>query len=218
MFKRIIFYVCMFFVVSIFIIDSAYALGLGFNPPAQTVVQGDYAIVDIAIDTYGFGLLSGYDLLIDYDPFVLNIENEDISLNTILEDVVVYSSEIEVDPNSGTIYLSVLYDYCSDEVIEQPEFLSLATLNFFASEEGSSDLKFSSITLYDDFLWPTLSLDVTNPDALAEIATDGEITVAFCPPPDPLNATPSATPEPSTLILLGISSLIGLGYSKRKKF
>ncbi|MGA1842334.1 MAG: cohesin domain-containing protein [bacterium] len=213
MFKKIIFCVCLFFVVSIFIIDSAYALGLGFNPSAQTVALGDNATVEITIDTFGFGLLSGYDLLIDYDPFILNIENNDISLNTILEGVVVYSSEIEVDPNSGTIYLSVLYDYCSDEVIEQPEFLSLATLDFFASEEGTSDLEFLSVTLYDDFLWASLSYDITNPDALAEITTNGEITIAFCPPPDP----PSATPEPSTLILLGLSSLIGLGYSKRKK-
>ena len=120
MFKKIIFYVCMFLVVSVLILDSAYALYIGFNPSVQTVAQGDYATVDITIDTFGFMLLTGYDLLLNYDPFILNIQNADISLNTILEKVDVYSSEIDVDPNSGTIYLSVLYDYCSDEVIEQP--------------------------------------------------------------------------------------------------
>jgi hypothetical protein len=205
----------MFYVVSILIINSAFALNIGFHPSTQTVIQGDYAIVDITIDTSGFGLLTGYDLLFDYDPFILNIENDDISFISILEGVNVYSSEIEVDPNSGTIYLSVLYDYCSDEVIEQPQFLSVATLNFFASEEGTSNLEFSSVTLYDDFLWGSLSLNIANPDdidELAEITTDGEITASASPPP-----APSATPEPSTLLLLGISSLMGLGYSKRKK-
>ena len=216
MFKKSIFCVCLLLTVTVLSFNSAFALDIGFNPSTQTVVYDNYANVEITINTSGFGLVTGYDLLLNYDPFILDIENDDISLLSILEDVTVYSSEVEVDPNSGTIHLSVLYDYCSDEVIEQPEFLTLATLNFFASLEGTSDLRFSSVTLYDDFLWPSLSLDITNPDdieLLTEIAAVGEINVSSCPPAQ----VPDPVPEPSTLLLFGISSLIGLGYSKGKK-
>ena len=222
MFKKVVFYVCMFFVVSVLIAGSAYALGLGFNPSAQTVVQGDYATVDIETDD--FLSLAGYDILLEYDPFILDIETDDIDFYPIWDDKDVLRSEIEVDPNSGTIYLSLVYEIYSDDtppdrVIPFP----LASLRFYASNVGTSELKFSSIALYDtEFLEyafslsdfePTLSADEDDP-IFPSITTNGEISVTNCP----LTESPSATPEPSTLILLGISSLIGLGYSKRKKF
>ena len=74
---------CLLLTVTVLSFNSAFALDIGFNPSTQTVVYDNYANVEITINTSGFGLVTGYDLLLNYDPFILDIEKSELIILVI---------------------------------------------------------------------------------------------------------------------------------------
>lgn len=196
MIKRSLFCLCILFIGSILIFNSAYALMLSFSPDTQTVSEGEEPSVDVTIDTGGV-ILVGYDIIVEYDCSILSIANSQVSLRQKLGTLTLDDPYVDVS-FTDQIYISGSYNGV-DEIIQSP-LLNLATLNFLAIGGGTSDLKFTYITLYDE------SGSEYTPDLVGEICRDGSITVSA-------NQT---VPEPATFLLLG-TLLVGFCFFKRKE-
>ncbi|MGA1839177.1 MAG: PEP-CTERM sorting domain-containing protein [bacterium] len=203
MFKRSFVCLGLFFVISLFIINSAYALSISFFEKDQTVQLESNATVDIVMDLSEYsGLLSGYTLAIEYDNTILSIKEDNISFNPKLGGEAL-PVNVNLNGSFGIIDLdwSANMDIINISSETEPEPFVLATLNFDTVGLGKSGLMFDSMSLYDDF--GDAFADSSNID---DITSPGSITVC----------ANQSIPEPAAFFLFG-TLLVGFCFFKRKE-
>jgi len=178
--------------------SNLHAFTVGLTPSFQTVPVGNPVSVDLYVSGLGNGTppsLGTFDLNILFDSTILYFNNAtfgDPGLGDQL-DLFGLGSITSVDDSvPGVLNLFELsLDMPGDLDLFQADSFTLATLTFDTLTTGTSSLSLT-INALGDSAGNALSANIQN-------------------------ASVAPVPEPSTAILLAISSLAGMGYFRQRK-
>ncbi len=115
--------------------DATSTIGVAkivLDTPKRNIPQGEQVPVTVRVVTGGRATDST-DLIVKYDPQILDITADTISEGTIYQDYVIK----DVDPQSGEVRISAITPPNSEGFVGIGVF---ATLNFLAKQEGPTNL------------------------------------------------------------------------------
>lgn len=172
------------------------AMTLTISPSNQSVALGSNVQIDVSFINPGGKLLAEYDLFLTYDPTILAYNNA--SFSSALgnpNDPNNWFSTTSSSPGSLEI---LAFPLLFDQTLQNgTSDLPLFSLNFSTLTAGTSILSFTPDSIMGDELGDPLQVDLVS----------GRIDVTQSTNP---------VPEPSTVLLLSASLLIGIIYIKRK--
>jgi len=183
-------------------VGSAAAIEISLSPSTQNVTLGDTVNVDVDITGLGDGAplsLSIFDLDVTFDSSILDF-NSVVFGDPVLGDqldLFGLGGFTDVLPGAGFVNLFELsFDFASDLDTLQFGDFTLATLTFDSLAAGTSALDIFVNDLGDA---DGLPLTATTTGASVEVIKDT-----------------TSTPEPSTIILLGLG-MTALIFGRRRK-
>ena len=180
-----------------------HAITLSLLPGSQSIGVGDSAPVQIFLQGLGAGgppSLGAFDIEVLYDDSVLSLDAAGATLGSFLgiPEVETIVSVTDLPGSFSVAEISFLFDFELDAL--QPADFTLATLNFTALAEGTSQVDFGFVELVDAGLTPA----VLSVDSMFA----SSVTVA---------SAPATVPDSSSTGILLAGAFLGILSLRKRK-